>query len=56
MENIRVGNFRVAIFRVRVILGGNFPSGNCLGGSYPEWEFSLMGVFRVGIVRGESSG
>ena len=27
-----------------VILGGNFP-----GGSYPEWKFSLVGVFRVGM-------
>ena len=42
---------RVAIFRVGVILGGN-----CPGGSYPSWEFSLVEVFRVGIVRGELSG
>ena len=34
-----------------VILGGN-----CPGGSYPRWEFSLVGVFRVGIVRGNHPG
>ena len=29
-------------FRVGIILGGDFP-----GGSYPRWEFSLVGVFLV---------
>ena len=57
----------MGIFQVGVILGRNFPGGNCSGGSYPEWEFfgwelsgwsypgwefSLVGLFRVGIVRG----
>ena len=42
----------MGIFQVGVTLGGNFPSGNCPGGSYPWWEFSLVGVFRVGIVGG----
>ena len=56
----------MGIFQVEVILGGSFsggnfpdgsfPGGNCPGGSYPGWEFSLVGVFRVGIVRGKSSG
>ena len=53
---IRVGTFWVGIFQVGVILGRNFPGGNCPGGSYPGWEFSLVGVFRVGIVQGKSSG
>ena len=44
--------FRVGIVRVGVILSGNFSGGNCPGGSYPGWEFSLVGLFRVGIVRG----
>ena len=39
------------IFRVGVILAGN-----CPGGSYPGWGFSLVGVLRVGIFQGESSG
>ena len=34
-----------------VILGGNFQ-----GESYPGWEFSLVGVFRVGTVRGNHPG
>ena len=42
----------MGIFQVGVILGRNFPGGNCSGGSYPGWEFSLVGLFRVGIVRG----
>ena len=46
----------MGIFQVGVILGGKFPGGNFLSGSYPGWEFSLVGVFRVGIFRGESSG
>ena len=46
----------MGIFQVGVILGGKFPGGNYSGGSYPGWEFSLVGVFRVGIVGGESSG
>ena len=41
----------VRVFRVGVILGRN-----CPGGSYPGWKLSLVGVFRVGIVWGESSG
>ena len=53
---IRVGIFWVRIFQVGVILGGSFPSGNFPGGSYPGWEFSLVEVCWVGIVRGESSG
>ena len=52
---IRVGIFWVGIFQVGVILCGNFLGGNAPGGSYPGWEFSLVGVFRVGIVRWESS-
>ena len=40
-----VGISRVAIVRVGVMLNGN----------YSGCEFSLMGVFRVGIVRWESS-
>ena len=40
----------VRIVQVGVIVGGNF-----LGGSYPRWEFSLMGDFRLGIVWWESS-
>ena len=39
-----------------IVLGGNCPGGNCIGGSYPGWEFSLVRVFRVGIVQWESSG
>ena len=56
----------MGIFQVGVILGGNFPGGsctggiilvgNCPGGIYPGWEFSLVGVFRVGIVRGNHPG
>ena len=34
---------------------GVIPGGNCQDGSYPGWEFSLVGVFWVGIVQGESS-
>ena len=40
-----MGIFRVGIVRMRVILDGN-----CPGGSYPECEFSLVGVFLVVIV------
>ena len=36
---------------VGIILGGN-----CSGESYPGWGFSLVAVFWVGIVQGESSG
>ena len=39
--------FRVGIVQMGVILGGNFPGGNCLDGSYPGWEFSLVGVFML---------
>ena len=34
----------MGIFRVGVILGGN-----CPGRSYPGWEFTLVGIFRVGV-------
>ena len=37
----------MGIVRVGVILDGNCPVG-----SYPGWEFSLVEVFRMGIVRG----
>ena len=47
----RVGDVRVGIFQVGVFLGGN-----CPGGTYPGWEFSLVEVFRLGIVRWESTG
>ena len=40
----------MGIVRVGIIL-----SGNCSGESYPGWEFSLVVVFWVGIVQGESS-
>ena len=45
-----MGTFQVGIFQVGVILGGSFPGGDFPGGSYPGWEFSLVGVFRMGIV------
>ena len=45
------GNFPGEIVRVGVILGRN-----CPGGSYPGWDFSLVGVFRVGIVREKHPG
>ena len=35
-----MGIFQVRIFQVGVVLSENFPGGNCLGGSYPEWELS----------------
>ena len=41
----------MGIIRVGIIL-----SGNCSGESYPGWGFSLVVVFWVGIVQGESSG
>ena len=58
---------QVGILQVGVILGGDFSGGkcpggnfflceNCPGGSFPGWEFSLVAVFRVGIVRRKSSG
>ena len=43
--------FRMGIVQVGVILGGD-----CPGGSYPEWGFCLVGVFQVGIVRGNHLG
>ena len=56
----------MGVVRVGVFLGGscpgeNFPGGNFPGweftrGTYPGWEFSLVEVFRVKIVRWESSG
>ena len=45
----------MGIFQVGAILGGNFPGGNFPSGSYPGWEFSVVEVFRVGIVVAESS-
>ena len=30
----------MGIFWMVIILGGNFPGGNCSGRSYPGWEFS----------------
>ena len=51
----------VEIGRIKIFPGGNFPVGKFPGGKFPVgsylgWEFSLVGVFRVGIVQGESSG
>ena len=48
-----MGNFQVGNVRVGVILGKNFLSGNCPGESYPGREFSLVGIFWVGITRWE---
>ena len=45
------GSFQDENFPGGSPLGVNFSSGNCVGGSYPWWQFSLVGVFRV-----ESSG
>ena len=45
------GDFPGGIVRVGVILGRNFLGGNCPGGSCPGWEFFLVGVFRVRIIR-----
>ena len=42
----------MGFFQVGVIVGGSFLGGNCQGGSYPGWEFSLVGVFRLGIALG----
>ena len=42
----------MVIFRVGVILSGNFPSGNCPGGSYPGKELSRWELSRVGIFFG----
>ena len=60
-ENCPVGIIRGAIFRVGVVqVGifrvGVFVGGNCSGGTYPRWEFSLVEDLQVGIVRWESSG
>ena len=54
------------IYRVEYCLGGNYirrnfldcnnPGGNFPGGSYPGCRFYLVGVFRVDVVRGQSSG
>ena len=41
-----MGIFQVGVFLVGVFLGGSCPSG-----TYPGWEFSLLEVFRVGIIR-----
>ena len=46
-----MGVFQVGIFQVGVILGENL-----LGGSYPGWKLSLVGVFWVGIVQGDHPG
>jgi hypothetical protein len=27
-----------ALFLVAIVLGGNFPGGNCLGDNHPEWQ------------------
>ena len=48
---ILVGIFWVGIFQVGILQVGVI-----LSGSYPGWEFSLVGVFRVGIVQEELSG
>ena len=40
----------MGVVRVGVFLGRNCPDG-----SYSGWEFSLVEVFRVGIVQWESS-
>ena len=54
----------VEIFRMRIILDGNFPGGNCPSGSYPrleysgwefsKWELSWMGIFFGGSFPGEN--
>ena len=47
----------MGILWVVIILVGNFPGGNCIGGSYPgcelsRWELSCwVGIFQMGIVR-----
>ena len=48
--------FVMVIVRVTVILGDNLPVLSCPRWNYPGREFSLLGVFRVGIVQWESSG
>ena len=45
------GNFPGEIVQVGVFQGGNFLSGNFPGGSYPRSEFSSVGIFRVAILR-----
>ena len=49
-------NLQIFIKYVLRTPDGSFLGGNCPGGAYPGWEFSLVEVFRVGIVRWESSG
>ena len=39
-----------------VVQVGDFHCGNCPSGTDPGWEFSLVEVFWVSIVRWESSG
>ena len=56
VEIFRVGIIMVGILQVEIVQLGVILSGNFLGGSYPGWEFSLVGVFWVGIVQWESSG
>ena len=43
MGTILDGIFWIAIIRVRISPVGVILGGNCQGGSYPEWEFSLVG-------------
>ena len=49
---------RLRIFRVQVILGGNFPVGVILGGNFLWWDFSgwelsdgnhPLAIFQVGV-------
>ena len=57
-----IGIIQVVIFWVVIILGGNFPDGNCPCGSYlsgnildgncPRWELSCVGIFWVGVILG----
>ena len=42
------------IFRVVIVLGGNFPDGNCPGGCYPGWELSVWELSWLGIFFGRS--
>ena len=55
LDNFWIGIIQVEIFWVVTTLGGNYLGGNCPGGSYPGQEFSLVTVFKVGIVQWESS-
>ena len=46
----------MGIVRVGVILGGNFPDGNCPGESYTGWKFSSVGVYRSELSGGNYPG